>query len=80
MTMPKKQGPVPKGFRPGAALGPDSSPIARLYADWVEPIPDDCPRLAAFRADLLAHPAVSRCVEAARPYRGFFPPGAPDRD
>ena len=53
---------------------------ALFYADWVEPIPNDCPRLAAFRADLLAHPAVSRCVEAARPYRGFFPPGAPDRD
>ena len=53
---------------------------ALFYADWVEPIPQDCPRLAALRADLLAHPAVSRCVEAARPYRGFFPPGAPDRD
>lgn len=53
---------------------------ALFYADWVEPIPQDCPRLAALRAELLAHPAVSRCVEAARPYRGFFPPGAPDRD
>lgn len=51
-----------------------------FYADWVEPIPDDCPHLADLRAQLLAHPAVSRCVEAARPYRGYFPPGAPDRD
>lgn len=51
-----------------------------FYADWVEPIPDDHPRLAALRAELLALPAVVRCVEDARPYRSFFPPGAPDRD
>ena len=51
-----------------------------FYADWVEPIPGDCPRLAALRAELLALPAVARCVDDARPYRGFFPPGAPDRD
>lgn len=51
-----------------------------FYADWVEPIPGDCPRLAALRAELLALPAVSRCVEDARPYRPFFPLGAPDRD
>lgn len=51
-----------------------------FYADWVEPIPTDCPRLAALRAELLALPAVVRCVDEARPYRGYFPPGAPDRD
>jgi glutathione S-transferase len=51
-----------------------------FYADWVERIPEDCPRLVALRAELLALPAVSRCVEDARPYRGFFPLGAPDRD
>ena len=51
-----------------------------FYADWVDRIPDDCPRLTELRAELLALPAVSRCVEDARPYRGFFPPGAPDRD
>lgn len=51
-----------------------------FYADWVEPIPEDCPRLAALRAELLALAPVSRCVEEARPYRAFFPPGAPDRD
>lgn len=51
-----------------------------FYADWVERIPEDCPRLAALRAELLALPAVSRCVEAARPYRAYFPLGAPDRD
>ena len=51
-----------------------------FYADWVEPIPADCPRLAALRAELLALPPVIRCVEDARPYRSYFPYGAPDRD
>lgn len=51
-----------------------------FYADWVEPIPSDCPRLAALRAELLALAPVARCVDDARPYRPWFPPGAPDRD
>lgn len=51
-----------------------------FYADWVERIPADCPRVAALRAELLALPAVARCVEDARPYRAWFPPGAPERD
>ncbi|MEO6388922.1 MAG: glutathione S-transferase family protein [Croceibacterium sp.] len=51
-----------------------------FYADWVERIPNDCPRLAALRAELLALPSVSRAVDEARPYRAYFPPGAPDRD
>ena len=51
-----------------------------FYADWVEPIPGACPRLASLRAELLALPEVARCVEDARPYRPYFPYGAPDRD
>jgi glutathione S-transferase len=51
-----------------------------FYADWVEPIPAEGPRLGALRAELLALPPVTRCVNDARPYRPFFPPGAPDRD
>jgi glutathione S-transferase len=51
-----------------------------FYADWVEPIGDGRPQLAAYRARLLAHPAVARAVDEARPYRPYFPPGAPDRD
>jgi len=51
-----------------------------FYADWVEPIGEARPQLAGYRARLLAHPAVARCVEEARPYRAFFPLGAPDRD
>jgi len=53
---------------------------ALFYADWIEPIPDSAPRLRRLRAELLALPAVSRCVEDARPYRPYFPLGAPDRD
>ena len=51
-----------------------------FYADWVEHIDDRWPHLAAWRAHLLALPAVKRCVDDARPYRSYFPPGAPDRD
>ncbi len=53
---------------------------ALFYADWVVPIGDHHPRLASYRKRLLAHPAVSRAVEEARPYRHYFPLGAPDRD
>ena len=51
-----------------------------FYADWVHPIGDEFPRLRAWRAHLLSLPPVQRCVEDARPYRDFFPLGAPDRD
>lgn len=53
---------------------------ALFYADWIELIPETAPRLRALRAALLALPAVARCVDDARPYRAWFPPGAPDRD
>lgn len=51
-----------------------------FYADWVYQIPAELPRLKAWRAHLLTLPPVARCVEDARPYRHFFPLGAPDRD
>ena len=51
-----------------------------FYADWVEEIGPDRPKLAAYRARLLAHPIVARAVDEGRPYRPFFPLGAPDRD
>lgn len=51
---------------------------ALFYADWVRPIPDGA--LKDYRARLLAHPAVARVVDEARPYRRLFPLGAPDRD
>lgn len=51
-----------------------------FYADWVYPVPADLPRLIAWRAHLLALQPIARCVDEARPYRHFFPLGAPDRD
>jgi glutathione S-transferase len=51
-----------------------------FYADWAHPIGDSRPNLAAYRARLLAHPQVARVVDEARPYRKYFPLGAPDRD
>lgn len=53
---------------------------ALFFADWVRPIPDTHGNLKAYRARLLARPSVARAVDEARPYRAFFPPGAPDRD
>jgi glutathione S-transferase len=51
-----------------------------FYADWVEEIGAGRPKLAAYRARLLAHPVVARTVDEGRPYRSYFPLGAPDRD
>ncbi|MCJ2188217.1 glutathione S-transferase family protein [Novosphingobium beihaiensis] len=53
---------------------------ALFYADWVHPIGERFPRLRRWRAHLLHLPPVAQCVEDARPYRPYFPPGAPDRD
>lgn len=51
-----------------------------FYSDWVYPNDGRFPALAAYRARLLARPSVTRCVEEARPFRAYFPLGAPDRD
>lgn len=53
---------------------------ALFYADWVHEIPEQLVTLRAYRARLLARPSVKQVVDAARPYRLFFPLGAPDRD
>lgn len=53
---------------------------ALFYADWAHEIPSAHANLRAYRARLLARPSVMRCVDDARPYRHFFPLGAPDRD
>lgn len=51
-----------------------------FYTDWAHPIDPRHATLKAYRARLLARPSVVRCVEDARPYRAYFPLGAPDRD
>ncbi len=53
---------------------------ALFYADWVHPVPGTHPRVQAYRRRLLARPSFARAVDEARPYRKYFPPGAPDRD
>ena len=51
-----------------------------FYADWVHPMPDTHRNLRAYRARLLARPAVVRAIDGGRPYRHYVPLGAPDRD
>jgi len=51
-----------------------------FYADWVHQIGEQFPNVRAYRARLLKHPSVARAVEEGRPYRSYFPLGAPDRD
>src|SRR3546814_11308401 len=64
----------------GFTLADCAAAPSLFYADWVHPVPEKYEKLRAYRARLLAHPAVSRCVEEARPYRPYFPLGAPDRE
>ncbi len=51
-----------------------------FYADWTHRIPAELKHLHAYRARLLARPSFARAVDEGRPYRHYFPLGAPDRD
>jgi len=51
-----------------------------FYADWTHPIDPAFAHVRAYRQRLLARPSFARAVDEARPYRHFFPLGAPDRD
>jgi len=51
-----------------------------FYADWTHEISKDFPVLRAYRTRLLARPSFARAVNDARPFRSYFPLGAPDRD
>jgi glutathione S-transferase len=51
-----------------------------FYADWTHEIDRRFGNVRAYRARLLARPSFARCVDGGRPYRSFFPLGAPDRD
>ncbi|HET7396199.1 MAG TPA: glutathione S-transferase family protein [Gammaproteobacteria bacterium] len=62
----------------GFSIADCAAAPALFYADWVHPIPSGA--LKAYRARVLQHPSVARVVDEARPYRSFFPLGAPDRD
>ncbi len=67
---------TPDGF----TLADCAAAPALFYADWVHEIPAELENLRHYRARLLAHPSVARAVDGARPYRHYFPGGAPDRD
>lgn len=64
----------------GFTLADCAAAPSLFYTDWVHRIDAKYENLRAYRARLLAHPSVARCVEEARPYRAYFPLGAPDRD
>lgn len=51
-----------------------------FYADWTHPIDEAFTHVKAYRRRLLARPSFARAVDEARPYRHYFPLGAPDRD
>ena len=51
-----------------------------FYADWVHQIGDQFPIVRAYRSRLLLRPSFARAVNEGRPYRAYFPLGAPDRD
>jgi len=64
----------------GFSLADCAAAPALFYADWVHRIPESLPGLRAYRARLNARPSVARCIEDARPWRHYFPLGAPERD
>ena len=51
-----------------------------FYADWTHPIGEAFPHVKAYRQRLLQRPSFARAVDEARPFRAYFPLGAPDRD
>jgi len=51
-----------------------------FYADWTHRMDARFANLHACRARLLARPSFARAIDAARPFRRYFPLGAPDRD
>jgi glutathione S-transferase len=51
-----------------------------FYADWAHPIAPAHVHLRRYRQQLLARPSYARANNEARPYRSYFPLGAPDRD
>jgi glutathione S-transferase len=51
-----------------------------FYADWAHPIQPSHAHLRRYRERLLGRPSYERANNEARPYRHYFPLGAPDRD
>jgi glutathione S-transferase len=51
-----------------------------FYAHWTHPIPERHRALLGYRERLLARPSFARAVDEGRPYRNYFPLGAPAAD
>ena len=64
----------------GFSLADCAAAPSLFYADWAHPIGGEVANVRAYRQRLLARPSFARAVDEARPYRAFFPLGAPDRD
>jgi glutathione S-transferase len=64
----------------GFSLADCAAAPSLFYADWAHPIGTAFSSVRAYRRRLLARPSFARAVDEARPYRPFFPLGAPDRD
>ena len=64
----------------GFTLADCAAAPSLFYADGVHRIADKHATLKAYRGRLIARPSVARCIDEARPYRAYFPLGAPDRD
>ena len=64
----------------GFSLADCSAAPALFYADWAHPIGEAFPEVRAYRARLNARPSFARAIDEARPFRSYFPLGAPDRD
>lgn len=53
---------------------------ALFYADWVHRIDPAYANVIAYRERLNARPSFKRAIDEARPFRSYFPLGAPERD
>lgn len=64
----------------GFSMADCAAAPALFYADWAHPMGATHENVRAYRERLLSRPSFARAVDEARPYRSFFPLGAPDRD
>jgi glutathione S-transferase len=53
---------------------------ALLFAHWTQPVGEGLSDVHSYRRRLLQRPSFARIVEAARPFRRYFPLGAPEND
>lgn len=75
-TMAKREWAIGAQF----SLADCAAAPSLFYADWVHRIPEKFANVIGYRKRLLARPSFARAVDEGRPFRPFFPLGAPDRD